>query len=157
VRSELAELRRQLAEVTRQEGKLLDLYLQDDLLVPQLRERLDEYGRRRAGLEERLARAGQVASSQAAERGQADALRRLCRRALRGLATLSPEGRQQLLRALVDEVRVSDTSIEIHGIIPVTLPTGGRAGRRPVRQHDRISNEPEPYLIVIPTISASGR
>ena len=68
--SEIEHLRRQLAEVGRQERKLLDSYLVEDVPMGVARERLDGITRRRAALQERLTAAGRQQAAQEAEEGQ---------------------------------------------------------------------------------------
>jgi hypothetical protein len=58
LQSEATVVRRQLAEVGPQQGKLIDLYLQDHLQIAEVREGLDALNQRWAGLEERAARLG---------------------------------------------------------------------------------------------------
>jgi hypothetical protein len=65
-----------------------------------------------------LAAAERQATAHYAQEAQPDAIRRFCTVALRGLARLTTEERQQLLRALVDEVVVRDGEIEIQGVLP---------------------------------------
>jgi hypothetical protein len=119
-RSAAEQLRRELGELDRKQQRLLDLYLDDTgaLTTPAVRARLEEFGRRRAALDERLAAAERQATAHHAQEAQQDAIRRFCTVALRGLARLTTEERQQLLRALVDEVVVRDGEIEIQGVLP---------------------------------------
>jgi site-specific DNA recombinase len=66
VRSEVEHLRRQLGEFGRQEQRLLDLYLDEQLAGPTIRTRLEALVRQEAGLEERRARAQQQAAAESA-------------------------------------------------------------------------------------------
>jgi len=102
--SELEYLRRQLRSVERQERKLLDLYLADDVPTGAARERLEGITRRRAGLQGRLIEVERQKAAQEAEEGRQDAIRRYCRLVSQGIDRLNPEGRRRLLQTLLDEV-----------------------------------------------------
>jgi len=135
LRSEAEHLIRQLADLERQEQRLLDLYLADGLVMDSVLERLGEFGRRRAGLEERLAKARTLAVASAAKEARQGAVRRYCTQALRGLEKLEPERRQRLLRALIDEVVLKEGAVEIHGVLPgrwVPPPVRNRAQQQHV-------------------------
>jgi site-specific DNA recombinase len=137
VRSEAEQLARQLADVQRQEQRALDLYLADGRLeVPGLRDRLEELARRRKGVQERLAQAQQRALVAEAQEAHQTAVARFCALALRGLGKLTPDGRQRLLRALIDEIIVRDGAFEIHGVLPGRWVPGAPGencpGSRPV-------------------------
>lgn len=118
VRAEAEEIRRELAEVTRQEARLLDAYLDEALQVPVLRERLSGLGVRRAALHARLAEAERRAKAEQAAEGRAASLRAWCAEALRGLEALDLAGRRRLLLVLVDMVVVRDAELELHGVLP---------------------------------------
>src|SRR5260370_20526400 len=87
-------------------------------------------GRRKAGLEEQITTAKRRLGSQDAERARQDGIRQFCRLALRGLDTLTLEGRQHLLRALIDEVVIGAGQVEIRGVLPGrSLPPAGARNR----------------------------
>jgi len=52
------------------------------------------------------------------------AIERQCAQVLRGIDQLKPEGRQTILRTLVDQVVVRGRLLEIHGILPRMDPPG---------------------------------
>jgi site-specific DNA recombinase len=133
-RSGLDVLIRERADLARQERRLLDLYLQESLPLPGVRERLEGIGRRKAGLEEQITTAQRHLVSQDAEKARQDGIRRFCRLALRGLDTLTLEGRQHLLRALIDQVVIGDSQIEIRGVLPGRSlpPVGARNCPKPL-------------------------
>jgi site-specific DNA recombinase len=135
VRSEIEHFSRQLAQANRQESRLLDLYVAEELEVPGLRARLEDLKRQKAGLEERIARARQRMASHEAETARGEAIRRFCRQALRGLGKLAPESRQRLLRILVDRIMVRADAFEIHGILPTHFEPPRTAGNRADSQH----------------------
>lgn len=145
VRSEAQHLERQLADLERQESKLLDLYLHEDLRIPLLRARVEEFRRQRQELEGRLARARERLVHQEAEAVHRDAVRQFCRLALRGLHRLTPEGRQRLLQALVDEVVLREETVEIHGVLPGRFPAPGQDHYRPEYPHDRPAGRGEDH------------
>jgi len=129
-RSGLDVLIRERADLDRQERRLLDLYLQESLSLPSVRERLEEIGRRKAGVEEQITTAQRHLVSQDAEKARQEGIRQFCRLALRGLENLDLEGRQRLLRALIDEVVIGDIQIEIRGVLPGrSLPPVGARNR----------------------------
>jgi hypothetical protein len=112
-------LRRLLAEVDRQEHRLLDLYLDEALRTDALRGRVEELACRREGLRERLAHSEAQATAHGAMEARQDAITRWCAQARRGVGRLDDKGRQRLLATLVDEIRVlPDRSLEIHGLLP---------------------------------------
>jgi site-specific DNA recombinase len=118
IQSEAGYIDRQIAALDRQERKLLALYLDDALDSPAVRAKVEEIGARRRALRDRaeVIRASVVA--EAAEAAREDAVRRYCDLALKGLDALTPEGRRQLLLALVDRVVVNRDGLEIHGVLP---------------------------------------
>jgi site-specific DNA recombinase len=118
LKSEVEHLDKQVRDLERQEQRLLDLYLAEGLAVASVRERLEEFARRRKGLEERLGQAKAMATKSAAEESRQGSIRRYCAQALRGLEKLDPDGRQRLLRALIDEIVLKDDAVEIHGVLP---------------------------------------
>jgi site-specific DNA recombinase len=123
VRSSVEHVRRQLADLERQERRLLDLYLDDSLRTEAVRTRLEELARRRAGLREQLERAEGQAAALGAAGARHDMIVNWCAQARRGLNRLDLPGRQRLLRALIDEIRVlPDRHLEIHGILPSRTP-----------------------------------
>src|SRR2546425_1445604 len=122
VRSEVAHVRRQLEEVARHEQRILDLFLDESLRTEAVRDRLERLGRRRAALREQLERAEQLASRHGAQEVQHDAIERQCAQVLHGIDRLTLEGRQTLLRTLVDQVVIRGRTLEIHGILPRVEP-----------------------------------
>lgn len=103
----------------------------------------------RAG-RERLAAARARVASQEAQEGRQDAVRRFCNLGrLMGLDKLVPEGRQHLLRTLVDEIVLRADVMEIHGVLPGrwTPPVSER--NRPQRADAVVSHEPSRYTLVM--------
>jgi hypothetical protein len=123
VESEAQHVRRQLDEVGRQEHRLLDLFLDETMRTDVVRGRLEALGRRRIALRERLARVEALVASRAAAEAQHAAIERRCAQVLRGIDRLTLEGRQILLRALLDEVVVRGSDVELHGVLPRKLIT----------------------------------
>src|SRR5262249_12011262 len=78
VRSEVVSLRRELADVSRQEARLLDAYVDETLQVPALRDRLAVLGQQRAGLEARVAEGEARVRAQDAENARQAAVERFC-------------------------------------------------------------------------------
>lgn len=125
IQSEAAYLERQLATLDRQERKMLALYLDDDTFdTAAVRVKIEEIGARRRALKDRAEVIRARAGREKVEAGREDAVRRYCELALKGLHALTPDGRRQLLLALVDRVVVNRDGLEIHGVLP------GRVGGR---------------------------
>jgi site-specific DNA recombinase len=120
LRSEVEALTRDLADLARQEARLVDAYVVERLDVPALRARLEAIGQQKAALTARLAAARQQAGTQEATEARQDTVRRACRAALRGIDRLTPEGRQRLLRALLDVVVVRDDALDLYGVLPTS-------------------------------------
>jgi len=118
IRSQVDHLERELAKVERQEARLLDAYVDEQLQVPALKARLADVAGRKAGLAAQVARAQAKIASDAAEAAHKESVVHFCRLALRGLDKLAPEGRQRLLQALIDEVVLRDDAVELHGVLP---------------------------------------
>jgi site-specific DNA recombinase len=118
VRSRVEHLGRQLADLERREAKLLDLYLEDGIEAPTLRTKLEAIRQQKTQTEEQRAEAQRHVATQSAAAGRQQAIRDYCRLALRGLTKLTPEGRQRLLGALVDQIVLRDDHMEIHGVMP---------------------------------------
>jgi site-specific DNA recombinase len=126
-RSELEHVERQIIDLARQERKLVDLFLgEEGMPAPAVRERLEEFGRRRVALVGRRDALRERADAQRDEEVRHDATRRYCRQALRGIDKLLPEGRQRLLRALLDSVTLRDHEIELQGVLPGRWVPGGQ-------------------------------
>ncbi len=144
VRSEIEHLARQVAEADRQEQKLLDLFLDERLDSPAVRGWLADVRRRKVGLEERLTHARAHAATQQAEDARQDAIRRFCRLGpLRGLDQLNPEGRQRLLRALLDQIVVRGEAVELHGVLPGQWMPSNREGTVPsISRFGTVPSEP---------------
>ena len=102
VQSEAQHVRRQLEEVSRQEHRLLDLFLDETMRTDAVRDRLEGLGTRRVALRERLARAEVLVASRAAAEAQHVTIERRCAQV--------PSG----------EVRGSE--VELHGVVPAAEP-----------------------------------
>ncbi len=118
IRSRGEHLARELGKVEREEARLLDAYVHEELQVPALKARLTEVSTRKAALVADLARTHAEMASHAAVAARQDGIQAFCRLALRGITRLAPEGRQRLLQALIDEVLLREDGIELHGVLP---------------------------------------
>lgn len=130
VLSEVEYLARQFGDFERQGERLLDLYLDGGIPKGLLQKRLEGFESQKAELSARLAQARQRAASHAAEAAHRDAVARYCRLALRGLERLTAEGRQRLLRALVDAIVLRGNMLELHGLLPGRWVPPFGAGKR---------------------------
>jgi site-specific DNA recombinase len=113
-------LRQGAAHLTQQLDRLTDAYLR--AVIP-----LDEYERRRQGLERKrdalVAQAAQLAGE--AERrhalsGLARSLEAFCERVARGLGDATFEQRRELVLLLIDRVIVTDGDVEIRYVLPTS-------------------------------------
>jgi site-specific DNA recombinase len=122
VAQDIRDLQKKLAELDREEHRLLDAYQAG--LIP-----LDQLGRRQELLRQRRAH---VATSLEARQHDQAAVAETARlhlnveafiRRINGpLATLSFEHQQQVVRTVVDRVMVEDGRVDIHFAIPVPNP-----------------------------------
>jgi hypothetical protein len=140
VRSAIAHLRLELAEVERREHGLLRLYVDEDLSLSGLKDESDALAKRKVGLHERLVAAEAAVAALHEQAGTRAAIVRGCEAALRGLDRLDLDGRRALLRLLVDQVVIQGETVEIHGCLPTTAPLGpparrNRNARRDVRHN----------------------
>jgi site-specific DNA recombinase len=149
LRSEADHVGLRLAQLERQEQRLLDLYLDESLRTEALRGRLEDLGRRRTELRARQARLEAAATAQRAREGSHDAIARWCTQARRGLERLDAAGRQRFLGAIVREIVVRGHDLEIHGMLPAPADL---ELRRPASQSGQYAGAG--YLLVI---SAEGR
>lgn len=125
VRSLVEHLRRQHAELGSQQQRLIELWAREDLSEDDkaaVAARLAELGRHRRAVAERLERAEREAQATDSDQAKQEAVRRFCAQARRGLVKLNPEGRQKLLRTLIDSVTVRGTRVEISGVLPAGQP-----------------------------------
>jgi site-specific DNA recombinase len=118
VSSEVARLERCLAEVERQEARALEAYLQESLQLPLLKSKLEELTSRKSALAGALAKAKEEEGAYKSEVSKERQIADFCRLALRGIGNLKNEGRQRLLRSVIDEIRVTGKEVEIRGILP---------------------------------------
>jgi len=144
VRSAVDHLARELTKADREEQRLLDLYLTEDLRSDAVRERLAELAKRRAGLRERLGMAQHRAAEQGAEQARQAAIERWCKAARKGLDRLDATGRQRVLRRLIREITVRGRDMEIHGFLPTmeSTTTAARCGHPPRRFQARVWRAP---------------
>ena len=119
---ELAALEKQLAELDREEHRLLDAYQAGLVDLDQLRQRQGRLRQRRAhvnGSIEVLHTERKTAQQQA--QLQAD-LETFVDRIRGTLATLDFDARQQLVRTVLERVMVEDGRVDIHFAIPLPEP-----------------------------------
>ena len=119
IQSEVTALRGELAKLDRQEHRLLDLYLEDQLTVPGLQARLDAIRDQKAALAARIAVGELGLADQQGLAASQRALEALCRRLQAGIDHLSLEGRRRVLQALRTRV------ISHHDRAEVRVTLGG--------------------------------
>jgi site-specific DNA recombinase len=118
VESEGVRLEQSLAEVQRQEARMLDAYLDETLHLPLLKKKLNELAERRISLTSTLESTKARLARKQAEDSKEQTIARYCRLAVRGIRKLSSERQQRLLRAVIDEIVVQGCNVEIRGILP---------------------------------------
>jgi site-specific DNA recombinase len=124
-------LRRQLAQSRRAVERLLDLYVDGRLTKSAFAERHAPLARQQAELEADLAAMGERLQETQAQATESEAIERACALAARGLDKLTAEGRQGLLKALLDACVIHDDRVEIQGVLPTSESSNpsARAGR----------------------------
>jgi site-specific DNA recombinase len=121
IRSASAHVARQIATLDRQERKLLDLYLEEEVASPAVRVKVAEIAARRQALKARADGLRVRIGEEEAAASRRDSVKTYCNTAVKGLGALTQEGRRQLVLALVDRVVVSRDRLEVHGLLPGTV------------------------------------
>jgi chromosome segregation ATPase len=124
IESEIARVDKQIHEIQRKEGKLLEAMLEGDIPLPGIRTKAKELEGQRQSLEraaENLASQLRLKNDRAQLR---DTVRRYCQALAGRLPNLDLLARQKLLRALLDEVVVKDGQVTLKGILPTPLYAG---------------------------------
>jgi len=139
--SEVTRLERSLALVERKEARALEAYLNESLQLPALTALIEELGSQKKDLVKALQKAKEEVSVHHEEISRGQRIARFCRLALRGLGNLDKEGRQRLLRSLIDEIKVAGQELEIRGVLPGRVGAHGGertdSGSHPVAASDR--------------------
>ncbi len=121
IRSDAAHVARQIATLDRQERKILDLYLDEEVDSPAVRIKVTEIATRRQVLTARAEALRVRIVTEEAAASRRDSVKAFCETVLKGLGVLTQDGRRRLLLALVDRVVVSQDRVELHGVLPGTL------------------------------------
>ena len=130
IRSAAAHLARQIAALERQEQKLLDLYLGDELEDSSVvRAKMTEIAARRQALKVRADGLRVRITQDEAAASRRASVKAYCEAAVRGLEALTQQGRRQLLMALVDRVVISPGRLELHGVLPGTATLSDTVAR----------------------------
>jgi len=146
LRSEVVHLTAELGRLTRQEQRTLDLYVEADLEVPGLRERLERLRARRRAVQARLDQAQAASTRTQDAAAQQGAVQRACEAVLLGLEAAPPEVRQQILRALIDRITVSQDHVTVEGLLP--SGPGGLESSRPSTRSAQFQPRPAFRLVV---------
>jgi len=94
-----------VALVERKEARALEAYLNESLQLPALTALIEELGSQKKDLVKALKKAKEEVSVHHEEISRGQRIARFCRLTLRGLGNLDEEGRQRLLRSLIDEIK----------------------------------------------------
>jgi site-specific DNA recombinase len=129
--SQLARLDRRAAAADAERRRLADLYQAGVIEAADMARRAAELDARRRGIDEEhgalVSRAAELASNNRLH----ERIEAFASRAVAGLERLDFDGRQQLLRLVLDDVRVEGWRVELHLRIPLDEPEGP-APRTPV-------------------------
>ncbi len=121
IRSAATHVARQISALDRQEQKLLDLYLGEELEDSSVvRAKVAEIAARRQALKARADGLRVRITQDEAAASRRASVKAYCEAAVKGLEALTPQGRRQLLMALVDRVVISPGRLELHGVLPGT-------------------------------------
>jgi site-specific DNA recombinase len=121
-KTEIAQLERTLDDLRGKEARILERLVDADLLEHEqaLKSKLKGVTARKLAVRERLSELEDQQRAAAAEHQNQTSVENFCRLAFRGLQALDREGRQKLLRLLVDTITVTGQKIEVSGILPRT-------------------------------------
>ena len=109
---------RSVKRLERQEARLTEAYLAEALELPQFQAAMQRLRAERQALEQEQAEAAAEADRQHQQAVTRAGIAAFCAQVSAGLAALTFDERQQLLRLLVERVTVSDDLVQVQTIIP---------------------------------------
>lgn len=118
IRRQIADLERLSSEIERQEMRVLDAYAVEGISLEVFDRKAKELAARKKAALDNLNRYRRQLGAAVDPVGQEQRLRQTFRQMVRGLSHLGDEGRQQLLRALLDRVTLDGNNVHIRGILP---------------------------------------
>jgi site-specific DNA recombinase len=118
-----ASIRQALAQLERQQQRLLEAYLAEVVGLAELEQKRQELDRRRATLLTQQRQLDAIAEQRLELRAVADGIEAFCQTVRAGLATATFAQRRLLVELLVDRVVVTDGEVEIRYVVP-TSPDG---------------------------------
>jgi site-specific DNA recombinase len=116
-------IRQALAQLERQQQRLLDAYLAEVVGLAELEHKRQELDRRRATLATQRRQLDAIAEQRLELRAVADGIQAFCQTIRAGLATATFAQRRLLVELLIDRVVVTDDRVEIRYVLP-TSPDG---------------------------------
>jgi site-specific DNA recombinase len=116
-------IRQALAQLDRQQQRLLDAYLAEVVGLAELEHKRQELDRRRATLATQQRQLDAIAEQRLELRAIADGIQAFCQTVRAGLATATFAQRRLLVELLIDRVVVTDDKVEIRYVLP-TSPDG---------------------------------
>ena len=130
--AQLARLQRRLQNAHTERGRVADLYQAGVIDNPEMRRRCREIDARSQRLEQEHQTLTARRSELAADNRLSASIANFAQYALHGIDTLDFQGRQQLLRLVLEDVRVQGWNVELRLRIPLddNPPTAARTGNR---------------------------
>ena len=118
-----ATIRQALGRLERQQQRLLDAYLAEVIILPELHRKRQDLDRRHATLLAQQRQLDAAAGQRLELQAVADGIERFCQAIRAGLDAATFEQRRQLAELLIDRVVVTDDQVEIRYVLP-TSPDG---------------------------------
>jgi site-specific DNA recombinase len=130
--AQLARLQRRLQNAHTERGRVADLYQAGVIDNPEMTRRCREIDTRSRRLEQEHQTLTARQSELAADNRLSASIANFAQHALHGIDTLDFQGRQQLLRLVLEDVRVQGWNVELRLRIPLddNPPTAARTGNR---------------------------
>ena len=113
-------LKRALAQLTRQEERLLEAYLAEVIALPELERKRQEIAQKRKALQAQLRQLEAQAEKRIEVAAVAASIETFCQRIRQGLEQATFAQRRQLVELLIDRVIVDDGQVEIRYVIPTS-------------------------------------
>ena len=122
-----------LRRVSNQEDRVADAYLNEAFDLARVKLEMDDLRSRRAVLAQRLKDLDDREQVQIDSRAAMAQLERFCERVTAGLGNLDFDGRQKLMRLVVERVIIQDSKVRIETVIPADAGEDTLGTRHPER------------------------
>jgi len=113
-------LKQALAQLTRQEERLLNAYLAEVIALPELERKRQEVAQKQKALQTQLRQVEAQAEKRVEVAAIATSIETFCQRVQQGLEQATFAQRRQLVELLFDRVIVDDVQVEIRYVIPTS-------------------------------------